>query len=129
MSARDLFPELLPANYADADDARALAWGMVSDWFGTLSYAHSVETHSEILDSLAWAGMPKFVRDASLHTQDEPIDYDDFVDGIRHQAMLARRAGLVVAAGKPRPRGGGGAAVGAGATGDLFSDDESGRGA
>lgn len=125
MNARDdLFGELLPAIYNDDDEARALAWGLVSDWFGTLRYAHSADAHSEILDSLTWPGMSDFVREASLHIQDAHIvDYEDFAAGIRHQARLAEREGRVVAAGKPRPRGGAGDA-----SGDLFAGD-GGRGA
>lgn len=127
MGAPDLFPELIPLPYDTTDEARELAWGMVSDWFGTLSYPHNDSTHDEILDSLSWPGMADFVRDASLCAQDEPIDFGFFAAGVRHQARVARRAGLVVAAGKPRPRPRGGGASAGGATGDLFAGDD-GRG-
>lgn len=116
----DLFGELLPADYSD-DEARALAWGLVQDWFGTLGYSHSEATHAEILDSLNRHGMPGFVSDASLHLQDQPIDYGFFAAGVRHQARLAWRSGLVVPTGKQRKRSRAGDA-----TGDLFGDDGSG---
>lgn len=119
----DFFPELIPSTYADADEARALAWGMVRRWFGALSYSHSEATHAEILASLDWPGIRDFVQDAALAEVDARIDFDDFAGGVRHQARRARREGLVVAAGKPRPRGGA-----ADATGDLFSGDGSGDG-
>lgn len=116
MNDHDLFPDTLPPTYADDDEARAMAWALLCDWFGALSYAHNESTHSEILDSLTWPGMPAFVVEASLHLQDEAIDFDEFAAGVRHQARLARRAGLVVPDGKPRKRGRASAA----STGDLF---------
>lgn len=115
----DFFPELLPATYMSEDEARALAWGLVKDWFGTLSYCHNELAHQAVLDSLDMAGMDDFVRDASLHIQDEPIDFDEFAAGIRYQARKAREAGLVVPDGKPRKR-----ARAGDATGDLFGDDD-----
>lgn len=117
----DFFPGLLPAGYTD-DEARALAWGLVSDWFGTLNFAHSEATHAEILDSLCWPGMLGFVRDASLHFQDQPLDFGFFAAGVRYQARVAKRSGLVVATGKVRLRGRPGDA-----SGDLFGDDGSGQ--
>lgn len=102
--ARDLFPDTLPAAYRDAGEGRALAWGLISDWFGTLSYPHNESTHAEILESLKWPRMPEVVCEASLHHQDEPIDFDFFAAGVRHQARRAERAGLVVPDGKPRQR-------------------------
>ncbi|MCL5059466.1 MAG: hypothetical protein M1449_02430 [Candidatus Thermoplasmatota archaeon] len=104
MTASDLFPELLPAAYEDDDEARALAWGLVCGWFGTLSYRHSESAHCEILDSLESPAMAEFVADASLHLQDARIDFDMFAAGIRHQARRARAAGLVLPDGKPRQR-------------------------
>lgn len=115
----DFFPELLPAAYSD-DEARALACGMVSDWFGTLRSAHSDKTHALILESLDWPEMPAFVRDASLHIQASPIDFDSFADGVRTIARRAKAAGLVVENGKTRKRSRPGDA-----TGDLFGDDGS----
>lgn len=117
----DFFPELIPATYADNDDARALALGMIRDWFGALSYAHNESTHAEILDSLDWQGMPSFVSEAFFCVGEGQIDFDVFADGVRHEARLARRAGLVVPDGKPRAR-----MRPADATGRLFADDESG---
>ncbi|MHB8825893.1 MAG: hypothetical protein ACYC39_09530 [Thiobacillus sp.] len=110
----DLFGELLPAAYTD-DDAREFAWGLTSDWFGTLNSVHNETTHQEILESLCWPGMPGFVCDASLHSQDQPLDFDFFAAGVRYQARLAKRSGLVLPTGKKRTR------VRPGdATGDLF---------
>lgn len=120
MNARaDLFGEL-PAAYTD-DETRAFAWGLINDWFGALNYAHNEAAHSEILDSLGWPGMPEFVCDASLHSQDQPIDYGFFAAGVRHQARLTKRSGLVVPTGKQRKRWRAGDA-----SGDLFGDDGSG---
>lgn len=116
----DLFPETISATYSNEDEARAMVAGIVSDWFGTLSYQHNESTHSEILESLAWPGMPAFVAEASFHFQDEQLDFDDFAARVRHQARRAREAGLVVEDGKPKPRGAG-AEVGAG---DLFEEGE-----
>lgn len=118
MNAPDLFPETIPPTYRDADEARALMWGMIQDWFGTLSFTHNESTHAAILDSLILPGMADVVRDASLHVQDEPIDFGEFAHGIRAQARAARRAGLVVEDGKPRAAGQGAA------TGDLFGEGE-----
>lgn len=118
----DLFPELLPANYDSIEEARELALCFVQHWFGTLSYRHSQETHDLILESLEWDGIEDFVRDASLHYQDAPIDFQSFAAGIRYQARKAQEAGLVVPDGKWRKR-----ARAGDATGDLFGgDDESG---
>lgn len=117
---RDLFPETLPpAAYRDEDEGRALAWGLISDWFGTLSYQHNESTHEAILDSLELPKIEDVVRDASLHLQDETIDFDEFAAGVRAAAARARRAGLVVPDGKPRQRSGVVAA-----TGDLFGGVE-----
>lgn len=118
----DLFPDTLPPTYCDVDEARALAWDMLNDWFGALSYSHNESTHQEILDSLSWPGMPDFVQEASLHTQDWRVNFDEFAAGVRHQARLARRAGRVVPDGKPRVLRAPG-----GATGDLFGEDGEGE--
>lgn len=122
MSALDLFPETLTHAYADDDEARALAWGLISDWFGVLSYKHNESTHSAVLDSLILPKMVAVVMDASLHVQDEPIDFHEFAAGVRRQAQAARAAGLVVEDGKPRarPRARKKAASG----GDLFGEEE-----
>ena len=116
----DFFPELLPAAYSD-DEARKCAWGQVLDWFGALNYPHNEATHSEILDSLNWPGMQDFVREASLHFQDNPIDFDSFAAGVRTIARRAKAAGLVLKNGRARKRSRSGDA-----TGDLFVDDGSG---
>lgn len=98
----DLFPELLPA--PDGHEAIALAWGLVCDWFGTLSYRHSESIHREILDSLDEFGMRDFVKDAALFVHGQAFNFNVFADGIRQQARQARAAGLVVPDGKPRVR-------------------------
>lgn len=120
MGAPDLFPETLPPVCRDAEESRALAWGLVQDWFGTLSYKHNESTHQEILDSLQWPGMPELVAEASLHIQDWRIDFDEFADGVRGQAQRAEREGLVVEDGKPRPRARKKASSGS----DLFGEEE-----
>lgn len=120
MSAADLFPETLPVSYRDVDEARALAWGLLSDWFGTLSYIHNESTHTAILESLDARGMADLVRDASLHIQDQQIDYHDFAAGVHIHARAARAAGLVVPDGKRRQR----KRTSAQAGGDLFVGDE-----
>lgn len=116
MSACDLFRHTHPNNYRDDDESRALAWVLVRDWFLTLAYRHSERVHQEILESLSWSGMCHFVQDASLHVQDEPLNFEDFAAGIRHQAHLARAAGRVLPDGKPRKRRRGEPVV----VGDLF---------
>lgn len=116
----DLFGELLPDNYADDDEARALAFGLVQEWYGTLRYSHSEEAHAEILESLDWPGMRDFVTDALLHQQYARIDFDSFAAGVRAIARRAKAAGLVVENGKPRKRRQPGDA-----TGDLFGYDGS----
>lgn len=123
MNARDdFFTELLPATYSDDDEARALALGMVSEWFRVLNYPHNEATHTEILDSLNWPGMRDFVRDGSLHFQDNPIDFDSFAAGVRTIARRAKAAGLVVENGRARKRSRSGDA-----TGDLFAENGSGE--
>lgn len=125
MSTLDLFPDTLPPACRDVEDveeARAMAWGLISDWFGALSYQHNESTHKEILDSLNWPGMPGFVAEASLHVQDQPIDFGTFGDGVRAHARAARAAGLVVPDGKPRKRKK--AASGGVSGGDLFDGRE-----
>lgn len=118
MGTLDLFPETLPTAYRDDDEARAMAWGLVIDWFGALSYQHNESTHQEILDSLSWPGMQEFVAEASLHIQDWRIDFDEFADGVRAQAQRAEREGLVVEDGKPRKKA-------AATSGDnLFGEEE-----
>lgn len=104
MDTYDLFPDTLPPNYADDDEARQMIWAAIKRWFGTLCYAHSEATHAEILDSLGWQGMRDAVADSSLLIHDSVTDFDTFADGVRQQARRARAAGLVVPDGKPRPR-------------------------
>lgn len=118
MTAPDLFPDTLPKTYTDDAEARALAWGIVCDWFGVLRYQHSERAHAEIMESIGWPGLRHFVQDASLHVQDERVDFDAFVARVRALADRARREGLVVADGKPRKRG-----LGADA-GDLFGGED-----
>ncbi len=124
MNARaDLFGELLPAIYNDDDEARAFAFGLVREWYGTLRYAHSEEAHAEILESLDWPGMRDFVSEAALHLQYNPyfdFDFDSFAAGVRTIARRAKAAGLVVESGKTRKRSRPGDA-----TGDLFGGDGS----
>lgn len=112
----DLFPETIPPSYTNEEEARALMWGLISDWFGTLSYQHNESTHAAILDSLILPGMAEVVMDASLHVQDEPINFHEFAAGVRRQAQAARAAGLVVPDGKPRRKR-------AQTTGDLFGGE------
>lgn len=120
----DLFPETLSGAYRDVEEARALAWGLVIDWFGALSYTHNESTHQEILDSLNWPGMPELVAEASLHIQDWRIDFDEFADGVRAQAQRAQREGLVVEDGKPRSRKKAASGTRGGRGGDLFGEEE-----
>lgn len=122
MNARaDLFGELLPAIYNDDDEARALAFGLVQEWYGTLRYSHSEEAHAEILESLDWPGMRDFVTEASLHLQYNPtFDFDSFAAGVRTIARRAKATGLVVENGRARKRSRSGDA-----TCNLFGDDGS----
>lgn len=113
---RDLFPETLHhETRLDDDEAREMALGLITDWFGTLSYAHSRATHDEIIESLGWPGMRDFVTAAGLAIDGRVVDFDEFAAGVRRQARLAERAGLVVQDGKPRKRRAERASVG-----DLF---------
>jgi hypothetical protein len=106
MSARDLFPHLLPSidDLSDEENV-ALMGGVLIRILKKLRGTHSERCHGEILDALISPHFAIFAHAATMLVGDSMHrDLDGLRAYIRREAQLARAAGLVIPDGQTRNR-------------------------